>query len=89
MIRYNIPQHIKRVKKTTGLKDEEIKNSVILDVGSRFTYNFAEHVRTQMGAKEALVVNTFRDRPPNVDHQLYDVPEHRFLRMHPYKSFFL
>lgn len=78
-----VPQHIKRVKKTTGLTDEEIKDSVILDVGSHFTYNFAEYARIQMGAKEAFVVNTFTDRPPKVDHHLYDVPEHRFLRMHP------
>ena len=78
-----VPQHVKRVKKTTGLTDEEIKDSVILDVGSFFTYNFAEYARTKMGAKEALVVNTFTERPPNVDHQLYDVPKHRFLRMNP------
>ena len=78
-----IPTHIKKVKKITGLTDAEIKDSVILDVGSFFTYNFAEYARTKMGAKEAFVVNTFTDRPPKVDHHLYDVPEHRFLRMDP------
>ena len=77
------PQHVRRVKKTTGLTDAEIKDSVILDVGSYYTYNFAEYARIEMGAREGLVVNTFRDGPTNVDHHLYDVPEHRFLRMYP------
>ena len=77
------PAHIRKVKKITGLTDAEIKDSVILDVGSFFTYNFAEYARTRIGAKEALVVNSFTDRPANVEHHLYDVPENRFLRMTP------
>lgn len=80
---FQMPVHVKRVKKVTGLTDAEIKDSIILDVGSYFTYHFAEYARIKMKAKEGLVVNTFRDGPTNIDHHLYDVPEHRFLRMYP------
>ncbi|MDE0518979.1 MAG: hypothetical protein OXH36_05445 [Bdellovibrionales bacterium] len=77
------PGHIKLVQRITGLTNEEIKDSIILDVGSHFTYNFAEHARIEMGAKTALAVKTLTERPSGLNHALYDIPEYRILRMHP------
>ncbi|MDE0118990.1 MAG: hypothetical protein OXM55_03155 [Bdellovibrionales bacterium] len=77
------PSHIKKVKRMTSLSNEEIKDAVILDVGSHFTYDFVEYARINLGAKEALAVKTFTERPPGVDYTLYDIPEYRLLRMHP------
>ena len=76
-------QHVKKVKRITGLTDEEIRGAVILDVGSYFTYNFAEYARIKMGARDTLAVNVLTEKLPKVDYPLYDIPEHRLLRMYP------
>lgn len=68
------PESIRKVLALTGLRDKDIKDSVILDVGSFFTEEFVPYTKRKMGAKKALFVNP-----------LYatDVPQHFFLQMYP------
>ena len=64
------PGHIKLVQRITGLTNEEIRDSIILDVGSHFTYNFSEHARIEMGAKAALAVKISPFKPSEIKEKL-------------------
>lgn len=69
-------RHPKSIRKTlalTGLRDKDIKDSVILDVGSFFTEEFVPYAKREMGAKQALFVGVLG----------IDVPQHFFLKMYP------
>ena len=67
------PKSIRRVLALTGLRDKDIKDSVILDVGSYFTEEFVPYTKREMGAKQALLVHGINS----------GVPQHFFLKMYP------
>lgn len=68
------PESIRRVLALTGLKVEDIEDSVILDVGSFHTEDFVVYAKKEMGAKQAFFVNILLSRP---------LPRNFFLQMHP------
>lgn len=72
-----VPGYVKKTLKISGLTAEDIKDSIILDVGSRFTDNFVGYAQNEMGAKQALAVDFFKNAFPPI------VPEHFLLKMHP------
>ena len=67
------PKSIREILALTGLKDKDIKDSVILDVGSSFTEKFVPYAKREMGAKQILFVNVSGQ----------DIPSHFFLKMYP------
>ena len=70
-----LPDYVKKTLEISGLTAEDIKDSIILDVGSRFTDNFVGYAKNEMGAKQALAVGFLWNSSI--------VPEHFLLDMHP------
>ena len=68
------PRHIQEAQKITGLKDQEIKGSVIVSVAGAASHEFAVYAARKMGAKKALVLEIF---------PFDEIPDHFLMRTHP------
>ena len=68
-----VPSAVRETQKIAGLKDEEIKGSVIVAAGSYFSDKFMVYAKREMGAEGVLILDLFKG----------NIPDHFFMPTHP------